>query len=213
MRLVLTPSMCEVNLPDVFQKLAEAHASEMMDASELLYLAGTLALYHWYRDAIVVEIGTYIGKTAAFMAQVLKLLQKQAPVLSIDPFERVQPDPGNPQGVYSKYLETIRRARCEDVCFPLVAFSQAAAPVVPDKIGVLVVDGSHHYPAVQKDLEFYGPKILPNGLIFIDDYGPAYPGVMRAVDEYLDSGAPFTVLHKTYFVVAQRKAEQILRTG
>lgn len=205
MRLTFTPSGYEVNLPNVIQELAEAHSSEMMDASELLYLAGTLTAYHWPADAIVVEIGTYIGKTAVFMAKVLRLLQKQVPVLSIDPFERAQPDPGNPQGVYSAYLKTIRDAQCEDVCFPLVAFSQKAAPVVPERIGVLVVDGSHHYPAVQKDLELYGPKVLPNGLIFIDDYISAYPGVVRAVDEYLAGGAPFMVLHKTYFVVIQRK--------
>ncbi len=66
------------------------------------------------------------------------------------------------------------------------------------------MDGSHHYPIVSKDVKLYANKVLPGGLIFIDDYVPAYSGVMRAADEYLVPERPFRILHKTYFVVAQR---------
>jgi Methyltransferase domain len=132
------------------------------------------------------------------------MLGKQVPILSIDPFERVQPDSLNPQGIYSAYLENIRKHNVESSCLPLAAFSQDAAPVVPDKIGVLVVDGGHHYPVVNKDLALYGPKLLDGGFIFIDDYGTSYPDVVRAVDEYFVAGSQFTILHKAYFIVAQR---------
>ncbi|MBI3326601.1 MAG: class I SAM-dependent methyltransferase [Nitrospinae bacterium] len=177
----------------------------MMDTGELLVLAGTLVAYPWDTEAIVVEIGTYVGQTAVFMAQVLHHAGKRIPVLSIDPFERVQPDPLNPQGIYAAYLENIRAHHVEDVCMPLVAFSEDAAPVIPDNIGVLVIDGGHHYPVIKKDLDLYAPKVLPNGFIFVDDYGPAYPDVMRAVDEYFTAERPFRILRKTYFVVAQRQ--------
>jgi hypothetical protein len=203
MQLTVTPGT-HIDLSVEIQELAKAYHSVMMDAGELLVLASTLAMYPWQPEAIVVEIGTYVGQTAVFMAKVLQLLGQRIPILSIDPFERVQADPLNPQGIYAAYLENIRSNNLDDMCMPLVAFSQDAAPVVPANIGVLVVDGAHHYPVVRKDLELYAPKVLPNGFIFVDDYGPAYPDVIRAVDEYFDSGCPFTILHKTYFVVAQR---------
>jgi hypothetical protein len=204
MKLALTPSGRVVDLPDQAQRLAETYRSKMMDAAELLHLAATLSLYPWDERAIVVEIGAYTGQTTVFMAQVLQLLKKRVPILSIDPFERAQPDPLNPQGVYAAYLENMRKHKVENLCLPLVAFSQYAAAVVPERIGVLIVDGSHHYPIVSQDLALYTIKVLPGGLVFLDDYVPAYPGVMRAADEYLTPERSFRILHKTYFVIAQR---------
>lgn len=82
---------------------------------------------------------------------------------------------------------------------PLVAFSQDAAPAVPEKIAVLIVDGAHHYEQVAQDLALYAPRLLPGGLIFIDDYNPLYPSVVRATDEYFTGRPAFRILHQTYF--------------
>jgi hypothetical protein len=208
MQLTFTPSGYTLDLPDIVQEWSASFGSSMMDAGELQHLAATLVAYPWDTEAIVVEIGAYTGRTTAFMAKVLQLLGKRVPILSIDAFERVQPDPLNPQGIYSAYLETIRTYNVEDVCLPLAAFSQDAAPVVPEKIGVLVLDGGHQYPVITSDLALYGVKVLPGGFLFVDDYGPAYPDIVRAVDEYFVSESPFTILHKSYFVVAQREAHK-----
>ena len=138
------------------------------------------------------------------MTKVLACLGHRVPILSIDPFERATPDAMNPQGSYGAYLDTIRQHHADDVCLPLVAFSKDAAPVVPDTIGVLVVDGGHHYPIVREDLELYAPKVRPGGFVFVDDYSASFPGVMRAVDEYFVEPRPFTIVHQSYFVVARR---------
>jgi hypothetical protein len=194
-------------LPEEVVTLARAAHSGMMDASELECLAATLAHYPWGRrqEELVVEIGAFQGTTTVFMAKVLRALGHRVPVLSIDPFERATPDAVNPRGVQSAYLEHVRAAGLEDLCLPLLAFSEHAAAVVPNRVGVLIVDGSHHYPAVKSDLNLFCPKVLPEGLVFVDDYTSAYPGVMAAVDEYFTPDAPFEVLHQSYFVIAQRR--------
>jgi cephalosporin hydroxylase len=194
-----------IHLADEVAAWADTFKSTMMDASELAHLAATLAAYPWHAEGIVVEIGAYHGSTSVFMAKVLQRLGHRVPVLSVDPFERAAPDRLNPRGLYAAYLRTVRDHDLEDVCLPLVAFSRDAAPVVPATIGVLVVDGGHHYPTVSQDLRLYAPKVLPGGLIFVDDYVDAYPGVMRAVDEYFVDARPFSIVHKSYFVVAQRR--------
>ena len=206
MELTLSESGQVLELPDTFLKLAEEFGSSMMDTSELLYLAGTLAAFSWETPAIVVEIGAYTGRTTLFMAKILRLLDKHVPILSIDAFDAFQPEALNPQGNYAAYLQTVRANNVGDVCLPLTAFSQDAAPVVPATIGVLVVDGGHTYPVVTQDLALYGPKVLPGGYMFIDDYGPAYPDIVRAVDEYFVPGSGFTILHQSYFVVAKRES-------
>jgi Methyltransferase domain len=193
-------------LPQAAWDLAREFASGMMDGNELLHLAGALAAYPWEAGGIVVEIGAYEGRTTVFMARILRMLRRRVPILSIDPFEGAQPDQTNPQGHYAAYLENINREGVRDLCLPLVAFSQDAAPVVPREIGVLVIDGAHHYPVVSQDFALYGPKVLPRGLIFADDYSPVYPDVMRAADEYLGRESSFQRLHASYFLIAQRSA-------
>jgi hypothetical protein len=203
--IIFTPSGYSVDLPDGVQDLADAYGSIMMDSEELLALAATIAAYPWVTGAIVVEIGAYLGQTTIFMAKVFNLLGMRIPILSINPFERAQPDPLNPQGAYSTYMENIRSNKLEGICIPLVAFSSDAAPVVPERIGVLVVDGCHPYSGVKKDLKLYTPKVMPNGFVFIDDYGSAYPDVIRAVDEFFKSNCSLSILHMTYFVVVQKR--------
>jgi predicted O-methyltransferase YrrM len=206
MNVHFNPSGRAVALPDTAPELAQSFGSGMMDSSELLHLAGTLASYPWDKGGIVVEIGAYEGDTTVFMARLLTLLGRRVPIVSIDPFERAPAETGNPQGHYAVYLDRIVREGVGDTCMPLVAFSQDAAAVVPEKIAVLIVDGAHHYEQVAQDLALYAPKVLPGGLIFIDDYGPLYPGVVRATDEFFSTDADFMVLHQTYFVIAQRGA-------
>jgi hypothetical protein len=162
----------------------------------------------WRGGAIAVEIGAYRGQTTAFLARVLKLLGLHVPVLSIDPFERVEPDPVNPQGGYADYLRSIQSAGVESLCLPLVAFSQDAAAVVLDRIGLLIVDGSHHYSAVSQDLALFGSKVVPGGLIFVDDYSDGYPDVVRATNEYLTRENRCDILHKSYFLIARCSAEK-----
>jgi predicted O-methyltransferase YrrM len=206
MLLTFDPSLIIVELPTSIYKLAEQHASGMLDSNQLAYIGAALAIAPLASDAIIVEIGAYQGNTSVYMARVLKLLGKTTKILCIDPFERFKPDKLNPQGSYQKFLETVRKAGFEDTCLPLISFSAEAAPLVPDRIAVLIIDGSHHYEFVRRDLELYAPKVLPGGVIFMDDYSPQYyPGVVRSADEYFTSGCPFTVLQKTYFLIAQRQ--------
>jgi hypothetical protein len=197
-----------IRLADVATQLIHDHATSMIDPAELAFIAGSLLEIPWQQGEIIVEIGAWRGDTTVFMAKFLDAMGHKVPILSIDPFERVNPDPLNPQGSYLKYLENILKSGLEQVCFPLVAFSQEAAPVVPERIGFLLVDGDHHYPAIAEDLTLYTPKLVTGGLLFIDDYLESYAGVMRATDEFLDDNAEFQILHKTYFVIARKIAFQ-----
>jgi methyltransferase family protein len=207
-QLMFAPSGEVVDLPDSISAMAKEHSSEMLDANELANIAGALALMpiRAGENGLVVEIGAYWGRTTVFMARALSAMGRTATILSIDPFERVSADPLNPQGSFPNYLKQVRSAGFEDVCVPMVAYSQHAAPAVPDRIGVLVVDGDHAYESVRRDLALYAPKVLPGGLIFMDDYAPVYAGVQKATDEFFDGNGEFAILHKSYFVVARRTA-------
>ena len=205
MELTFAATQQVVTLTDTHVALSQAHQTTMLDANELLHIAAALVSYPWEKGGFVVEIGAYLGTTAVFMAKVLETLNSTASILSIDPFERFRPDALNPQGNYSSYLHAIRSQRVDQRCVALPAFSADVAGFIADDIGVLVVDGDLRYPAVSQYLALYCPKVREGGYIFVDDYGPAYPDVVRAIDEYFIEGSGFTVQAKDYFILAQRQ--------
>jgi Methyltransferase domain len=213
MQVIMNPSGLAIELPDKVGDLAKTFSSGMMDEHELTILAAASALAPANKHSIAVEIGTYVGATAVFLAKVLRELDRQMPILSIDAFSRVQPDALNPQGNLSEYLDNIKANSVEGVCMPMVALSADAAVMVPSRIGLLIVDGGHAYPIVNSDLELYTPKVQEGGVLFVDDYGPAYPEVVKVVDRFFSApNCPFSILHKSSFVVARRD-RQVAQSG
>jgi len=208
MEFVLELSGKTVGFEDQIAEWASTYQTSMLDANELLRLAAALTAFPWENGGFVVEIGAYIGTTTAFMAKVLERLGKRVPILSIDPFERFQPDSLNAQGNYSAYVANIIRNHVDHLCLPLAGFSESAAPFIADNIGVLVIDGDHRYAAVSNDLRLYTPKVRKGGYIFVDDYGAAYPDVVRAVDEFFTESTEFSTHVKSYFVLAERKSQR-----
>lgn len=201
------PGAPELAAPPAAIAMAEAAASDMLDRVELEAIGWLLGSFDWKASpsAIVVEIGAYVGRTTVFMARLLGLFGVAPKIVSIDPFERCTPDNYNPQGSYSRYMAHLRENGVDRQCMALVAYSEDAAVAVPASIGVLVIDGWHYYDTVRLDLALYLPKVVAGGFVFIDDYGPAYPDVVRAVDEFLAADSEFEVLAKEYYVVLRRR--------
>ena len=68
MNLTFAPSGFTTTIPDTVTKRAAEYSSVMMDDAELSCLAGAALSFPWTPDALVVEIGSYEGMTAAFLA-------------------------------------------------------------------------------------------------------------------------------------------------
>jgi predicted O-methyltransferase YrrM len=202
--LRLQPSRLELELTTNSLARADAFASGMMDDGELKFLAAVTHAFPWSGGDLVVEIGTHTGRTAVFLAETLAEIGSDSLVLSIDPFERVEKSRLNPQGKYRKYVKTMREHGLQDRCVVLVGFSHHVAPAVSDRIGLLLVDGNHDYASVRQDLALYGPKVLPGGFVFLDDYTGTYPGVVKATEEYVAGHEDFVLLHRSYFAILQR---------
>lgn len=202
--LKFSPSGFRAMVPPSAAHRADAYSSDMMDDGELRYLAAVALAYQWAPDDLVVEIGTYAGTTAAFVAETLAEAGHLNKVLSIDPFERVSHTRLNPGGKYRRYVRTMRQRGLEDRCLPLVAYSHDAAPAVTARIGLLIIDGDHEHASVSRDLALYAPKVRSGGFIFLDDHTDTYPGVVRATSEFVGQDHGFELLHQSYFAILRR---------
>ena len=57
-------------------------------------------------------------------------------------------------------------------------------------IDLIFIDGDHSYEGCHGDIEAWWPKIRPGGIMMGHDYGPEWPGVLKAVDDFIrDNGS------------------------
>ena len=205
MKIVM--SEIEIEVKEEIVALAEQFKTEMMDVGELTYLGAIIQSIDWNNYDYVIEIGTFVGQTACFMAKVLQFLGLKNPIISIDPFERAQFEELNAAGRYTQYMENLAKNKIDSICMPLSTFSQFAYPIFTNRVALLIVDGSHKYEDVRSDLLLYTPLICEGGFVFIDDYESAYPDVIRATDEWLNRNNTFSLIRSSYFVIAKRLVE------
>lgn len=63
----------------------------------------------------------------------------------------------------------------------------AAAAVGDGSLDFVFIDADHKYQSVKEDITAWSPKVKSGGLISGHDYGGAFKGVKRAVDELFDN--------------------------
>ena len=124
------------------------------------------------KNAVVVEIGTYRGGSAAIMAAAI-----QGKVYSID----IEPNLenleswANSQGVGAEVIKKILFIK---------GSSEEAAEKWDKPIDMLFIDGSHFYVDVHKDIANWVPRVKDGGIICFHDYG-SHTDVTIAVNESL----------------------------
>lgn len=82
-----------------------------------------------------------------------------------------------------------------------------------NSIDCIFIDGDHTYEGVKQDLINYYYKVKPGGLILFDDYSFPFPGVVRAVDHFIDNNHLQLVKinkHNNYYVVKPDKPLEFL---
>ena len=63
---------------------------------------------------------------------------------------------------------------------------EAARDVDDGSLDIVFIDGDHSYEGCRDDILAWLPKLRKGGWLTGHDYYPAFPGVMRAVDELID---------------------------
>ena len=84
--------------------------------------------------------------------------------------------------IYKQYRDSTDKFR--DRVIELKEYSDTAANKVDDySLDFVFIDAQHDYESVKKDIELWGPKVKPNGLLCGHDYQPNFPGVIKAANE------------------------------
>ncbi len=151
------------------------------------------------RPGLVIEVGTWKGQSAVFMAEHCRALGLDACILCIDTWlgslEHLLDDRfrallrvrrGRPT-IYEQFLANVRARGLEGYITPLPQTSRTAARLLRARgllADLIYIDASHEEQDVLEDLEAYWPLLRPGGLLVGDDHIAPFPGVIRACSAF-----------------------------
>lgn len=153
---------------------------------------------------ILVEVGSWKGKSTAWMASNIKKSQKNLKFYCVDTWcgslEHAKDSSIIKNTLYDEFLSNMR---------PLAGFFEpmrmtsieASKLFSNQSIDFVYLDASHKYQDVKDDLNAWFPKIKLGGVIAGDDYIAGWPGVIKAVNEFFNErNMKFQVKGQTWFV-------------
>lgn len=130
---------------------------------------------------VIVEIGSFRGRSAAFMASGLQQSgKKDVKIYCVDIWleesHMQAADRGLKELGLRGYAELIRGNSLE------------VAKTWKKPIDLLFIDGAHDYASVKQDFIAWFPHLKKGNVIMFHDYQNHWPGVVRFVEEVTDDG-------------------------
>jgi len=153
----------------------------------------------------VAEVGVYRGGSAWLMADALRRSGREMPFYVCDTFQGHVEVDDSVDGVHRPGVQ-FTRVKAEKVAkylreFPFIRMQvgdiRETAPAFAGEsaFGLVHLDVDV-YPITRFCLDFFGPRVVPGGMMVMDDYGTTTcEGVKRAVDEFTASNPGFRVMH------------------
>ena len=137
-----------------------------------------------------VEIGTWYGRSAAYMAVEIANSNKKIKFDCVDTWV------GSDEEIHKKELDVINNTLYEKFLSNIEPVKNYINPIRMESLKAVelyknnsldfvFVDASHDYENVKKDIEAWYPKVRSGGILAGHDYVEVWKGVMQAVDEFL----------------------------
>lgn len=142
-----------------------------------------------YDPAVVVEVGSWLGRSTIWMADEIKRRLKPVTFYAVDTWQGSANEPDMKPtldayngDIYDQFIRNICRCGVYDYIKPIRMPSVEAAKQFADgSVNFCFIDGDHSYEAVKADIQAWLPKVHFNSCIAGHDLDR--PGVRRAVDE------------------------------
>ena len=162
----------------------------------------TILAQHAPGTGSIVEIGSYAGKSTAYLAQGAKRARREK-VVAVDHFQ------GSPEhqkdgefesghiadgvGLFEVFQKNLKSTGIDDWVHVIRADSAEANKSWSHPIRLLFIDGDHSYEASRQDYESWSRWLTPEGLVAFHDIG-IFPGVTKFYDELVEGGTVKEIL-------------------
>lgn len=140
----------------------------------------------------VVEIGSWQGRSTAFLAQAVKD-SRNGTLFAIDHFQGnvgkehfYQVGKKDLSDLKGNFEDNMKHAGVEGIVNLLDMPNNKAKEQIADKsIRFLFIDGDHTEDGVKRDIELFLPLLSKGSLLVFDDYSKQFPGVVDIVNNLI----------------------------
>lgn len=126
------------------------------------------------KSGTMVEIGTYEGKSLAYLVVEVINSGKPIEVIGIDAFPW--------DGLEEKFKSNMQTLNGK-YTYHKAESSESAKLFQNESLDFVFIDANHTYEFVKRDILAYLPKMKKGAVIAGHDYNHHHPGVIQAVDE------------------------------
>ncbi len=179
-----------------------------------LLMETTDALLQQVTNPVIVEIGSYCGKSTCAIGLTGQKTNKKLQLYAIDPFEGLvgaaddKLQTGN--STYTQFMYNIEQAGLKDYVITLKAKSGEVRWNKP--IDFLFIDGLHDYFNVANDFLLFNRWVKKGGYIAFHDYADYYQGVKSLVAEVVKTGEYKLVALKDTMIVVEKLIDALPQT-
>ena len=158
----------------------------------------------------VLEIGSWQGKSTSYLARAVKD-SGNGRVVAIDHFKGA---PGR-EAIYrlsrddlsdleEGFRENMIRLGLDRIVTLLPLPSHKAHELITDRaFRFIFIDGDHTEEGVRLDIQLFCPLLLPGGLVVFDDFDATFPGLVRAVEEWVQETRPSMVFGQRNMLICR----------
>jgi len=149
-----------------------------------------------------VEIGTFFGRSAVYMAEQIAQSQKTIAFDCIDTWDpsfltqnktmppqvrdELQKIADTHGGILGAFFWYVTKCGVGSKIFPVRADQIEAAPMYRDgSLDFVFLDSDHSYNATAAAIKAWLPKVKPGGVFAGHDFTPRWPGVVAAVNDLI----------------------------
>jgi predicted O-methyltransferase YrrM len=146
---------------------------------------------------IVVEVGSYLGRSTAYLSS---KVPADVTIIAVDPWPHFSPIAERVEvreDLYGCFLSNMLQCGCKNV-LPLRKTSIEASKCLRNDLAAVFLDGDHSYEAVKAEIPAWLSKIRPGGILAGHDFGAEHEGVKQAVIELL--GSKFSLMGQCWVV-------------
>lgn len=158
------------------------------------------------RPEIIIEIGAYQGGSALWMADLVRTMGLDCPVVSLDIADRT--DGAEHPGVRWVWGDATDASTLEQV-----------TKLAQGRRGMVIEDSDHREHVTAKLLELYAPFVAPGCYFLVEDtlceftQTPPFPGPLRAVKAFVESHPDFVIdRSREKYILTYNPMGYLLRT-
>lgn len=168
-----------------------------------------IALNYLPENAIIYEIGSWLGKSAIGMSLINEFVNRDYLIYCVDTWEGSDEDDHREMikeldavgtNLEDHFNLNVELFGAKNI-IPIKKTSKEASEDVEDgSLDMVIIDASHDYDNVKNDIEYWLPKVKKGGILAGDDFSTGWPGVVKAVIDHFGEENIHT-LDSTWFVI------------